>query len=132
MPDRQTATSPAHLMSLFSERAAAGDTDGLTALYEPEAVFEPQLGTVLRGTDQIRPALAELAATTPKIDYVGEPDVVVVQDVAIVANTWSMTATLPDGTVHREGGLSADVLRRQPNGSWLILIDQPRGATLPG
>jgi uncharacterized protein (TIGR02246 family) len=122
-----TATDPAHLMSLFSQRAAAGDADGLVALYEPDAVFEPQLGTVLRGLEEIRPALVQLAALTPRIEYTGEPDVVIVDGVAIVANSWTMTAPLPDGTTHREEGLSADVLRRQPDGRWLILIDQPRG-----
>lgn len=52
----ETATSPVHLMSLFAQRAAAGDVEGLLALYEPGAVFEPQIGTVLRGTEAIRSA----------------------------------------------------------------------------
>jgi ketosteroid isomerase-like protein len=94
----------------------------------PGAVFEPQLGTVLRGVEQIRAAISELAGLRPTIRYTGEPDVVIVDDVAIVSNTWSMSAELPDGSTHREHGLSADVLRRQPEGHWLILIDQPRGA----
>ena len=55
---------------------------------------------------------------------------VIVDDIAVVSNTWTMTAELPDGSTHREGGVSADVLRRQADGSWLVLIDQPRGATL--
>lgn len=124
------ATSPAHLMTLFAARAAAGDADGLLSLYEPQGVFEPQLGVVLRGSDAIAAALTELAAMRPRIEYGDEPDVVIVDDIAIVSNSWSMAADLPGGGVHREGGLSADVLRRQPDGSWLVLIDQPRGATL--
>lgn len=131
MDTTERATSPAHLMTLFAERAAAGDTDGLLALYETEGVFEPELGTVLRGHEEIAGALAALAAMRPQIEYRGEPDVVVVDDIAIVSNAWSMTARHADGGAHREGGVSADVLRRQRDGSWLVLIDQPRGATLP-
>ena len=41
---RATAGDVDGLMSLFARRAAAGDVDGLIALYEPDAVFEPQLG----------------------------------------------------------------------------------------
>jgi hypothetical protein len=41
-----------------------------------------------------------------------------------------VTGQRPDGGVHREAGVSADVLRRQPDGSWLILIDQPRGSVV--
>lgn len=126
------AGSPAQLMTLFAERAAAGDAAGLAALYEPGAVFEPELGVVLRGLDEFGPALSELAGMRPRIEYTGDPDVVVVDDIAIVSNVWFMTVELPDGTRHREGGISADVLRRQPDGIWLVLIDQPRGATLSG
>ena len=130
MTTNRVPTSPEQLMLIFAERAASGDAGGLIALYEPEGVFEPQLGVVLRGIAEILPALTELAALRPRIDYTGEPDVVIVDDIAIVANSWTMTADLPDGTTHREGGVSADVLRRQPDGTWLVLIDQPRGATL--
>lgn len=132
MTVNEYAGSPAGLMTLFAERAAAGDAAGLAALYEPGAVFEPELGIVLRGLDEFGPALSELAAMRPRIDYVGDPDVVVVDDIAIVSNSWTMTVELPDGSTHREGGVSADVLRRQADGNWLVLIDQPRGATLTG
>ena len=130
MITHERAGNPAQLMTLFAERASGGDADGLLALYEPGAVFEPQFGVVLRGLDEIRSALTELAAMRPRIEYAGEPDVVIVDDIAVVSNSWSMTAERPDGTTHRERGISADVLRRQPDGSWLVLIDQPRGATL--
>lgn len=130
MTTNATAGSPADLMTLFAERAANGDATGLTALYEPGAVFEPEFGVVLRGLDEIRPALTALAEMRPRIEYDGDPDVVIVDDIAIVSNSWTLTADLPDGTRHREGGVSADVLRRQPDGTWMVLIDQPRSATL--
>lgn len=125
-----SATSPVHLMTLFAERAGAGDVEGLLALYEVDAVFEPELGTVLRGVDQIRPALAEFAASRPTVEYDGETGCVIVGDVALVSNNWTATAHLPGGGTLRQAGLSADVLRRQPDGSWLILVDQPRGSVV--
>ena len=130
MNTNDSATSPTELMTMFAERAAMGDADGLLALYDADAVFEPQIGVTLRGAAEILPALAELAALRPHIEYTGQPDVVVVDDIAIVSNAWSMKAELPDGSTLHEGGLSADVLRRQADGTWLVLIDQPRGATL--
>jgi ketosteroid isomerase-like protein len=42
-----------------------------------------------------------------------------------VINEWTMTGTAPDGSEVRQGGLSDDVVRRQPNGTWLVLIDHP-------
>jgi ketosteroid isomerase-like protein len=38
-----------------------------------------------------------------------------------------MDATLPDGTKIQNGGLSVIVLRKQPDGNWLMVIDNPFG-----
>jgi ketosteroid isomerase-like protein len=97
MTTTETATSPTHLMSLFAQRAATGDVDGLMALYEPEAVFEPQLGTVLRSGQAIRAALTAFAAMRPTIEYTTAADCAIVGDIALVANTWTVTGRLPDG-----------------------------------
>jgi ketosteroid isomerase-like protein len=48
-------------------------------------------------------------------------------DTALVSYRWQMQATAPDGTPIRQGGLSADVLRRRADGSWGVLIDDPYG-----
>jgi ketosteroid isomerase-like protein len=48
-------------------------------------------------------------------------------DIAMVANRWQLHGTAPDGTAVNLGGLSADVLRRRPDGSWGVLIDDPYG-----
>lgn len=122
-----TATSPAHLMELFAARMTAADVDGLVDLYEPDAVFQPEFGARLIGHEQIRPALVEMMQIRPEITYLAEPDVLVHGEVALVSNFWTMTGTAPDGSVVAEGGTSADVVRRQADGSWRVLIDQPRG-----
>jgi hypothetical protein len=88
------AADPAHLMSLFAQRAAAGDVEGLVALYEPGAVFEPQIGTVLRGAEKIRVAMTELAGLRPAI-HSGEPDVVIVDGVAIVSTPGTRAPSSP-------------------------------------
>jgi ketosteroid isomerase-like protein len=46
-------------------------------------------------------------------------------DVALVVNEWTMTGTAPDGSEVRQGGRSSDVVRRQPSGGWLVLVDKP-------
>lgn len=124
---RTTATSPEHLMELFADRAAAGDLDGLIELYEPEAIFEPQFGATVVGHEQLRQALPEFLQLRPQITYTGEPDVVIVEDIALVTNFWTMVGTAPDGSTIGESGTSADVCRRRSDGSWCVLIDQPRG-----
>ena len=46
-------------------------------------------------------------------------------DVALVVNEWNLTGIAPDGSEVHQGGRSADVVRRQPDGSWLVLVDKP-------
>lgn len=125
----ETATTPAHLMQLFAERAASADPESLIELYEVDAVFQPHDGARFKGRQQIAQALAGLLSLKPTIEYVGEPEVLLVEDVALVKNHWTMTGTAPDGSVVRDGGISADVVRRQPEGHWLVMIDQPRGTS---
>jgi ketosteroid isomerase-like protein len=47
--------------------------------------------------------------------------------VALVLNRWSMQGEGPDGPVAMSG-TSTDVLRRRPDGTWGVLIDDPWGA----
>jgi ketosteroid isomerase-like protein len=46
---------------------------------------------------------------------------------AMVATTWTFAGTGPDRKPVNLAGQSADVLRRQPDGSWRFVIDNPWG-----
>ena len=111
-------------MRAFSDRVHAGDLDGLVALYEPLAVFEPRPGVVVRGRDAIREALGALLALRPRM-VARVVQVLEADDVALVVNEWNLTGIAPDGSEVHQGGRSADVVRRQPDGSWLVLVDKP-------
>lgn len=122
-----SAATPIQVMELFASRAAEGDLEGVLALYEEGGVFQPKDGVQLAGHDQIREAFGGLMAIQPQIEYLGAPEVITVDDVALVKNRWKMVGYAPDGTEVVDEGISADVVRRQANGDWLIMIDQPRG-----
>jgi ketosteroid isomerase-like protein len=50
-----------------------------------------------------------------------------VDDLALVVGVWSFTGTGPDGEPVRLEAKNADVLRRQPDGTWRFVIDNPWG-----
>jgi ketosteroid isomerase-like protein len=50
---------------------------------------------------------------------------VVEGDVALLYDSWQITGTNPDGSPMSASGRSAMVLRRQPDGSWLYVVDDP-------
>jgi uncharacterized protein (TIGR02246 family) len=121
-----TEHTPTRTVELVSERITAGDVDGALALYEPQAAFTPQPGQVVTGAEAIRQALQGFTALQPKLQ--GEVEKVIESgDVALVLNRWTLEGTAPDGAAIEMGGLSADVLRRQSDGRWLVLIDDPWG-----
>jgi uncharacterized protein (TIGR02246 family) len=122
--DDTDLSTPEALMEAFVERLNRADLDGLVSLYEPDAVFEASPGTVVRGRSDIRRALAALLLVSPRITT-ETVQVLVAGDVALVVNEWALTGATPDGTAVRQAGRSADVVRRQPGGHWLVTIDKP-------
>jgi uncharacterized protein (TIGR02246 family) len=118
--------SPEETVQLFAQYLNSGDLDGALTLYEPGASFLPEPGTVVSGLDAIRAALQGFFALRPVL--AGDIQRVVrADDTALVVNAWKLSGTLPDGTAVQQNGTSADVLRRQPDGQWLLLIDDPWG-----
>ena len=113
----EPATQPEDLGRYFLERANAGDVEGLVALYEPGAVLASPSGRLAAGHDEIRRVYAELLADRPSFSSAGQQPVIRNGDLAL-------TSTRLPG-----GGATVEVARRQPDGSWRWVIDQP--AVLP-
>jgi uncharacterized protein (TIGR02246 family) len=119
--------TPEQVVEQLGEAIADRDLDRAVALYEPEATFAPQPDHVISGLDAIREAVAAFIATEPELT--GEiTKVLTAGDTALVQNRWELRGRQPDGSPVEMSGVSADVVRRQPDGSWRVLIDDPWGA----
>ena len=104
----------------------AGDLGSLMTLYEPDAVFAPQPGKLASGLPGIREALSNF------VDAKGTFDLKIARvlkggDFALVISVWSFVGTWPDGQPIKLAAKSADVLRRQEDGTWKFVIDNPWG-----
>jgi uncharacterized protein (TIGR02246 family) len=118
--------TPARTVEHFSELLGKGSLDALLELYEDGATFVPEPGRTVSGRDAIRGELERLVAMGPRMSGSIER-VLQADDTALVAYRWRMEASAPDGMPVRQEGLSADVLRRRPDGSWGVIIDDPYG-----
>ncbi|MBO0831470.1 MAG: nuclear transport factor 2 family protein [Actinobacteria bacterium] len=109
--DHAPALEPEDLDRFFVQRASSGDVEGVVALYEPDAVLAFPPGQLTIGTDAIRAVYTTLLADPPAFSGTIRP--------AIRAGDMALTMT------NRPGNATAEVARRQPDGTWLWMIDQP-------
>ena len=107
----------------------SGDVDGVMSAYEPGAVVLGQPGKPVQGNSALREMYAQFIALKPKFTFTKE-EIVQTGDIALHYNTWKLEGKLPDGTPVAQGGLSVVVLRKQKDGNWLIVIDDPFGDRL--
>lgn len=127
----QQADSPAaQVIERFAAHLNDGDVDAAVALYDDDAVFAVQPDQVARGRGEIRAALQGFVALKPTLSGT-IVKVLETDDHAVVFNRWNLTGTAPDGSAVEMGGTSADVLRKDEAGHWLVLIDDPWGALPP-
>ena len=108
---------------------SAGDIEAALATFEPNAVMVAQPGMTVAGTPALRAAFQQFLAMHPQITVTGE-DVIQADDLALHSFTWKMAASAPDGSPIAQTGFSTVVLRKQADGRWLMVIDNPFGDSL--
>jgi len=124
-PNEQIVSTIVTMTAAFHE----GDIDGILRTYEPSAVVVGEPGKPAQGKTDLRAMFAAFIALKPKFMYAGH-DVIIAGDLALHLAPWHMTGVAPDGTKVQQRGLSVAVLRRQADGRWLMVIDQPHGDAL--
>lgn len=123
--------TPLQTVEALVEAINNRDVDQAMALYEPTAAFVIEPGKIAVGIEAIREAFDALISLNPAITT-EKYEVIEANGTALYCSTWSMKGTAPDGTIVTQEGKSTDVLRRRPNGDWLISVDNPSGVAILG
>ena len=124
-PPKGQAT-PEQVLESIVDGINTGNLDSLMPLYEHGAAFAARPGTLAHGLPGVRESLSAFVAMKGTLDL-KVTRVLEAGDLALVAGTWSFTGTAPDGEPVKLTAHNADVLRRQPDGSWRFVIDNPWG-----
>ena len=113
----------------MTEAFENGDIDTVMNSYERNhvVVFEPN--KPVSDAELVIQTFKAFASMKPKFTYSGH-EVFVADDIAIHIAPWTMTATAPDGQEAQQSGLSVAVLRKQQDGEWKMVIDNPHASHL--
>ena len=121
-----SAETPEQLLKAVVDGINAGNIEALMSLYEADAAFASQPGSLAHGPAGVRGSLAAFLAMKGTLDL-EVTRVLEAGGLAFVAGVWSFTGTGPDGKPMTLTGRNGDVLRRQADGSWRFVIDSPWG-----
>jgi uncharacterized protein (TIGR02246 family) len=105
------------------------DLESALTLFESGASFVMKPGVVVYGTAGIRQALKDFMALKPKLT-IDAQQILQAGDVAQYCARWSIKGIDLTGAAVQLGGRSSSILRRQPDGQWLFLVDNPWGTDI--
>ena len=114
---------PEHVHAALATAWNTGDVNNVLALYEDEGVLVPQPGQSISGKAKIKEALLGFLSTKG-IFEIKTTYCVQCGDVAMSRSLWSIR----DGNEIKIKAKGTELLRKQPNGSWLFAVDHPFGA----
>ena len=112
------AFTPREIHLLFEQAFNTGDIEGILGLYEPDAVLVVG-GEPVTGYAGIRDAFNAFLAGGARMKLDTRAVVESAEGLAVLHGAWSL------GPPTATQGVSTEVVRRQPDGSWMFVIDNP-------
>ena len=113
--------NPHETLNQLMDAISAGDVERALTCYHDKWTT---------GKNAIRDAWTGLVAAKTRV-VIESHEAIEAEDVALYRTRRSLSGTGPDGTAITMSGRGAVVLRREPDGKWLIAIENPWADVLP-
>lgn len=124
-----SARQPDDLSRILVQALETGDIETSVALYEPSAVLFSKSGRTMTGLDEIRKNNAALIALKPKFN-IAFIKFTLSGDGSLATNRMKATLSWKDaeGKAVEASVDTLEVARKQEDGSWRYIIDDPYGS----
>jgi ketosteroid isomerase-like protein len=121
-----STSTPKEVLESMRDWVNAGDLASMMSLYEPSATAAQEPGTLLHGAAAIQDNLADFIAMDGTLDL-EVARVLQADDIALVIVHWTFDGVGTNGEPVAMRSRSSDVRRRQEDGTWRFVIDNPWG-----
>ena len=121
------ATSPEHAVELLDRAFAQGDLPTVLSFYEEVAVVITEPGKAARGTAELRSFFARAMQSGSSAKQL-RTQVMEADGVALFVSRWTLQV---EGAAERTFNATT-VFRKQADGGWKVLIDNPFGPLILG
>jgi uncharacterized protein (TIGR02246 family) len=111
---------------LFVQHPNSGDLEAVVALYPPNARFVPTSGETIVGRDSIRDVLARMIRSKTKLQS-HVMKAISADDVAVLYTDFQGTAMDASEKTIDVRYNAIEVLRRESDGCWTLIIGDPNG-----
>lgn len=118
--------TPEDLLNSQVEEFNKGNINFLMTLYENDACFASKPGQVVKYLESICQSLQSFINMKGKLEA-RVKRVLQASNLALLITEWSINGTKPDGKPINLTGRGTVVLRRQSDGTWLMVIENPWG-----
>lgn len=127
MENKFRVNRPREMNAKFAEAFNSGAVENLLALYEPDAILINQNGESLKGLSAIKDELQELLSFGGEMisenQYAFQNG-----NIALLRAKFVLKSINERGKSFEVIGHTSEIVRQQPNGNWLYIVDHPFGA----
>jgi len=116
--------NPQDMNQAFADAYNSRDIEQVMGLYTAEAQLVNADNSVAKGLREIRKAQSELLKIGGKLTATNL-STVIVGDIALLNASWQIATLGQDGKPLTLSGFTSEAVKRQADGTWLYLIDNP-------
>ena len=125
------ANSPQHAVELLDHAFNHGDVDAVLGFYESSAVVVTEPGRLARGTDELSSFVKRVMLPGASANQL-RTHAIEADGVALFLSRWTFRAVSANPDATSQTLVATTVFRKQPDGKWKILIDNPYGPSVLG
>lgn len=122
--DPSKRSTPKELLALLGQLIKARDLEAILAIHEPTASLVEFGGRIARGKDEVRKSYVNFFKMQPDLK-VNALQIIEVEGVAIILGDYTLKYLDSNDETINTSGKFGDIVRQQPDGSWLYLLDNP-------